>query len=109
MEQMAYLGFKRLCRSKCDSNLMLDSTLRERRDKFIGGQILDAIFVYVPRKGDVWTISATTVWVRYFYPRPPQGGRRVILAILDHVTSISIHALRKEGDMSRRELMVVSY
>ena len=99
MEQMAYLGFKRLCRSKCDSNLMLDSTLREWRDKFIGGQTLDAIFVYVPRKGDVWTISATTVWVRYFYPRPPQGGRQELPCKHFLESRISIHALRKEGDI----------
>ena len=35
----------------------------------------------------------------YFYPRPPRGGRREVRP-LDHIAlSISIHALREEGDM----------
>ena len=35
---------------------------------------------------------------RYFYPRPPRGGRRRILNNIDHYVDISIHALREEGD-----------
>ena len=34
----------------------------------------------------------------YFYPRPPRGGRQVLLSFVPSVFSISIHALREEGD-----------
>ena len=34
----------------------------------------------------------------YFYPRPPWGGRLDVRDVLHHVDSISIHALRGEGD-----------
>ena len=33
-----------------------------------------------------------------FYPRPPWGGRQVLLIRLDQSIAISIHALRGEGD-----------
>ena len=35
-----------------------------------------------------------------FYPRPPRGGRRFFFGKSNVVTSISIHALREEGDRS---------
>ena len=35
---------------------------------------------------------------RYFYPRPPRGGRRSRQAVRATVPAISIHALREEGD-----------
>ena len=34
----------------------------------------------------------------YFYPRPPRGGRLLILGELNEGLLISIHALREEGD-----------
>ena len=34
-----------------------------------------------------------------FYPRPPRGGRPVCFAAGRVSVSISIHALREEGDM----------
>ena len=36
--------------------------------------------------------------VQNFYPRPPRGGRLVVLHIHSHRKLISIHALREEGD-----------
>ena len=36
----------------------------------------------------------------YFYPRPPRGGRRAFVPVGDVGCSISIHALREEGDRS---------
>ena len=36
---------------------------------------------------------------RYFYPRPPGGGRPGMEYILDNLKEISIHALRVEGDL----------
>ena len=35
----------------------------------------------------------------YFYPRPPRGGRLSIKRQLGDIKSISIHALREEGDI----------
>ena len=35
---------------------------------------------------------------RYFYPRPPRGGRPRVLCTRRHRPAISIHALREEGD-----------
>ena len=37
---------------------------------------------------------------RYFYPRPPRGGRRLPSGQKYFYLSISIHALREEGDFS---------
>ena len=36
---------------------------------------------------------------RNFYPRPPRGGRLVLIAVLVALHRISIHALREEGDI----------
>ena len=36
----------------------------------------------------------------YFYPRPPRGGRHGQLIGLGDKVSISIHALREEGDVT---------
>ena len=37
----------------------------------------------------------------YFYPRPPRGGRRFLASRSSAGETISIHALREEGDQSR--------
>ena len=37
---------------------------------------------------------------KYFYPRPPRGGRRGIMPETAAEQKISIHALREEGDGS---------
>ena len=36
-----------------------------------------------------------------FYPRPPRGGRRRGQSVEESCKTISIHALREEGDLSR--------
>ena len=36
-----------------------------------------------------------------FYPRPPRGGRLVLLRPASQTSPISIHALREEGDVKR--------
>ena len=38
---------------------------------------------------------------RYFYPRPPRGGRRFFAHGMNHSFRISIHALREEGDVGQ--------
>ena len=44
----------------------------------------------------MWT--ARTSLPKYFYPRPPRGGRRTCLYEAGRDEDISIHALREEGD-----------
>ena len=41
-------------------------------------------------------------WPTYFYPRPPRGGRRLCRLRRRPTMSISIHALREEGDTPTR-------
>ena len=43
-------------------------------------------------------LSKSSYWRRYFYPRPPRGGRPLALDLGAQVVEISIHALREEGD-----------
>ena len=38
---------------------------------------------------------------KYFYPRPPRGGRRICVRTQSDANLISIHALREEGDFLR--------
>ena len=40
----------------------------------------------------------------YFYPRPPRGGRPLVLKLRPVVLEISIHALREEGDRAGTSL-----
>ena len=40
---------------------------------------------------------------RYFYPRPPRGGRLVVDIALASASYFSIHALREEGDHAGAE------
>ena len=44
------------------------------------------------------TFAGLLTCPRYFYPRPPRGGRHSIVVGVDHMADISIHALREEGD-----------
>ena len=48
-----------------------------------------------------------TAPVRYFYPRPPRGGRPRKRLCLILILLISIHALREEGDMSDESMELV--
>ena len=42
-----------------------------------------------------------------FYPRPPRGGRPQGWEHTDHRPSISIHALREEGDFLSTDRLVI--
>ena len=48
-------------------------------------------------EGDTYC-SLTLKKLRYFYPRPPRGGRPESKTSLSGALTISIHALREEGD-----------
>ena len=45
---------------------------------------------------------------RYFYPRPPRGGRRGLGLVEEQLRGISIHALREEGDVASSSSTSVS-
>ena len=47
-------------------------------------------------------VAAILALVRYFYPRPPRGGRPWKAAHQCASQYISIHALREEGDLYRQ-------
>ena len=48
-------------------------------------------------EGDVSFVKRFT-HKKYFYPRPPRGGRPMAQTLKEIMQSISIHALREEGD-----------
>ena len=60
-----------------------------------------AISIHALREeGDTQHKERTTKW-RYFYPRPPRGGRHARIRAAKRRRMISIHALREEGDPAR--------
>ena len=60
------------------------------------------IFLSTPsaRRATVASVSCAKE-LFYFYPRPPRGGRPPRAAVCGRCQSISIHALREEGDPDR--------
>ena len=57
------------------------------------------IFGFIRRLGGHVT-SKSQVLRFAFYPRPPGGGRLLVITHLKWVVGISIHALRVEGDQA---------
>ena len=57
-------------------------------------------------EGDTSTLWSSSC-SRYFYPRPPRGGRRRRCSKRQSGVSISIHALREEGDSALEALVGV--
>ena len=57
-------------------------------------------FLSTPSAGRATRLKATKgATTKYFYPRPPRGGRHIDREQLLKVFKISIHALRGEGDL----------
>ena len=52
-----------------------------------------------PRGGRLARYLNPSFFITYFYPRPPRGGRPRELALYTRQITISIHALREEGDL----------
>ena len=75
--------------------------LREEGDeRSTSGAARLSVFLSTPsarRATCAWTGKAAAN--QYFYPRPPRGGRPIYLVYLSTVLTISIHALREEGDL----------
>ena len=59
--------------------------------------------MYALREEDDILENQTGRWPRYFYPRPPRGGRHFSAYNILTVREISIHALREEGDSKNGE------
>ena len=79
------------------------STPSARRATYIGeGGSTPPRYFYPrpPRGGRRFPRCCHGHWA-YFYPRPPRGGRLCVFASLTACASISIHALREEGDPKR--------
>ena len=69
-----------------------------------GAEFFCAIFCIsihaLREEGDNFTPAITPVTF-HFYPRPPRGGRPLLVCTADLSGHISIHALREEGDPKR--------
>ena len=73
--------------------------LREEGDS--GGQQARGVTKYFyprPPRGGRHSTIAPVISKKHFYPRPPRGGRLHHTANQNHRHKISIHALREEGD-----------
>ena len=75
--------------------------LCEEGDFTISDTLFNKIkFLSTPSARRATSSTMQTVYrPRYFYPRPPRGGRLTHNRHLKTDTSISIHALREEGDV----------
>ena len=68
----------------------------QSREKALQNQIIS---IHALREeGDKDILMGLPLKEKYFYPRPPRGGRRLHWPRLLTTASISIHALREEGD-----------
>ena len=68
-----------------------------RQSKFSTAEL----FLSTPsaRRATLTSDHARRIQPHYFYPRPPRGGRRHPAQLVWLARSISIHALREEGDL----------
>ena len=61
-------------------------------------EVSGCISIHALREEGDWQAGSAQVQLRYFYPRPPRGGRRPLEINAYKISDISIHALREEGD-----------
>ena len=74
--------------------------LREEGDNNLNGAVRDVVELLSTPSARRATLACrcTSTAGRYFYPRPPRGGRRQPVPSDSRFHRISIHALREEGD-----------
>ena len=74
--------------------------LREEGDKAVpeGSAHRRNFYPRPPRGGRLCVERPGIQGRHYFYPRPPRGGRLRVYAYAQSAGTISIHALREEGD-----------
>ena len=75
--------------------------LREEGDAdYTGKSTAEVQFLSTPSaRRATWQRYAPPTGCRYFYPRPPRGGRLLFDGLSALKRLISIHALREEGDL----------
>ena len=72
--------------------------------------LYDNFYPRPPRGGRLFNAFITPLILAYFYPRPPRGGRPGHSIRRGHQGSISIHALREEGDTAKYvDIRVLSF
>ena len=59
---------------------------------------IDSISIHALREEGDDGAGCATIVQKYFYPRPPRGGRPEQVPVMQNDKGISIHALREEGD-----------
>ena len=81
----------------------LSTPSARRATRFVcAGRDPPADFYPRPPRGGRLHHNGRRLQLADFYPRPPRGGRPSAAAYVQSSSSISIHALREEGDLSRR-------
>ena len=79
--------------------------LREEGDSRIRrAETHQANFYPRPPRGGRLVLHFLLLCARYFYPRPPRGGRPLRFLYPMCICTISIHALREEGDDTEQTL-----
>ena len=82
------------------NDLISIHALREEGDLRSDGFQLDIVIsIHALREEGDGSPDRSGSQPRYFYPRPPRGGRLQDAALFVPLDSISIHALREEGDI----------
>ena len=77
----------------------LSTPSARRATRFAMGKNHHSRFLSTPSaRRATWALLLSTSDQSNFYPRPPRGGRLVILHVPSEAFPISIHALREEGD-----------
>ena len=86
--------------SPCPALPISIHALREEGDFLFGTQRIRFFNFYPrpPRGGRLILGTALHTGIEDFYPRPPRGGRPAAFVHVDVRKTISIHALREEGD-----------
>ena len=83
--------------------------LREEGDQGLKVGLCNRRYFYPrpPRGGRLLPRSAPRFLGKYFYPRPPRGGRPIRVTQASSQSWISIHALREEGDETIADLLLM--
>ena len=90
------------CHNQVGHNAISIHALREEGDTgFFTRFIMPCISIHALREEGDCTQGAVSGFGKYFYPRPPRGGRHADALELAYRRIISIHALREEGDSFR--------
>ena len=96
-------GRRRPCLSASRPATFLSTPSARRATGRLGLWSRPALYFYPrpPRGGRQQIRLPRTLMPGYFYPRPPRGGRQKAAEAARAEASISIHALREEGDAGR--------